>query len=221
VKLNFQFIFILGIVLSQDSVFAAEAEYPFTHGDASSFWLSKTPVINPISQNRIFLESGLSFTRSEDQHYWVYPNIDCGLRITNNLVCTAKIFGFSSYNQSPQILGSGFQYFFGNTDTLNWITSIQRIDIKGLKGFSLTSLTVDIRKWINWEFAQFRLGVGSNFYKKNSYQDIITNKINTNGQLNFVGLDIILSILELKFGFNTHVNYNRIMGSIFIQKEFH
>ena len=64
-----------------------------------------------------------------------YPNFTVGLKLSKNLLLTYNIFGFQSGDESPQILGGGIQWYFGGSDTLNWSTSIQRNDLKGLKIF--------------------------------------------------------------------------------------
>lgn len=219
-KLFFQFIIILGILYSKTINIGFNSESEFSSANVSSLWLSKTPSIDPMSKNRLMFQYSYSFTRGDYQNnYWKWPNIDFGIKVTKNLNITAKVFGFSSNNESPQVLGSGMQYYYGNGDTLNWVTSIQRVDIKGLKDFNLTSLTFDIRKWINWKTFQIRFGIGSNFYKQSYFQHSMDNLLNTNGQINYLGLDAIAIYSIIKLGFNIQAHPNRIISSIFVQKE--
>ena len=141
---------------------------------SSSFWLSESPSMDPASNNRIIIQFGT--LSSIKKIIGEYPNFDFGIKVTRNLAITGKLFGFSTAKESPQILGAGIQYFYGGGDTLDWVSSIQRVDLKGLSHFRLTSLTFDIRKWIEWNSIQFRIGVGSNYFKERSSKGIVNHQ---------------------------------------------
>ena len=187
---------------------------------SSSFWLSESPAVDPMSKNRIMIQSGVSSVVTKiGKQYLTYPNFDIAIKATNNLALTGKVFGFSVEKESPQILGAGIQYYFGGKDTLDWATSIQRVDLKGLNHFRLTSLTIDIRKWVEWRMFQFRIGAGSNFFKEQSYSGNHTAPTNMEGQINFVGMDAFISYSFAKFGFGTRINSDSSFITCFIQKE--
>jgi hypothetical protein len=186
---------------------------------SSSFWLSESPAMDPMSSNRILIQSGFSSTiKKRWSNYWTYPNFDFVVKMTNNLALTGKVFGFSAAKESPQVLGAGIQYFYGGKDTLDWVTSIQRVDLKGLNHFRLTSLTFDIRKWIAWNSVQFRIGAGSNFFKEQSYEGY-SEPSSMDGQINFVGVDALISYSFLKYGLGARIHPNRTLVTFFIQKE--
>ena len=145
--------------------------------------------------------------------------MDIGIKVTRNLAITGKLFGFSTGKESPQILGAGFQYYFGGADTLDWSTSIQRVDLKGLNHFRLTSLTLDIRKWISWKFIHFRLGTGSNFFKEISYFGNHNAPAAMEGQINFIGVDALMRYTIINIGAGTRIHPGRTMVTFFIQKE--
>ncbi|HIN03111.1 MAG TPA: hypothetical protein EYM60_07205 [Candidatus Marinimicrobia bacterium] len=188
--------------------------------NASSFWLSESPAIDPMSSNRILIQSGFSSPIKKIQgDYWTYPNLDFGIKVTNNLAITGKLFGFSAEKESPQVLGAGIQYYYGGKDTLNWVTSIQRVDLKGLSHFRLTSLTFDIRKWLVWNSIQFRVGGGANFYKERSYYNDMSIPSKLEGQVNYLGIDALKNYSVFKIGFGTRLHSNNSMVSFFIQKE--
>ena len=147
-----------------------------------------------------------------------YSNFDFGIKVTRNLAITGKLFGFSTAKESPQILGAGIQYYYGGIDTLNWVSSIQRVDLKGLSHFRLTSLTFDIRKWIEWKSIQFRIGIGSNFFKERSYKGY-SEPSSMKGQINFVGADALKSYSFFKYGIGTRIHPGRTLVTFFIQKE--
>ena len=189
------------------------AEFRFDNGDdgyvrsvinTSAFWLSESPVMDPTTSNRVILQPGFSSSLTKlSGEYWTYPNLDIGIKVTRNLAVTGKIFGFTNGKESPQILGAGFQYYSGGEDTLNWSTSIQRIDLKGLNHFRLTSLTLDIRKWISWKFVDIRLGIGSNFFKEVSYFGYHNAPAAMEGQINFIGVDAIIRYTIFNIGAGT------------------
>ena len=183
---------------------------------SSSLWLSESPAMDPASNNRIIIQSGT--LSSIKKIIGEYPNFDFGIKVTRNLAITGKLFGFSTAKESPQILGAGIQYYYGGRDTLNWVSSIQRVDLKGLSHFRLTSFTFDIRKWIEWNSFQFRIGVGSNIFKERSYKGY-SEPSSMKGQINFVGADALMSYSFLKYGIGTRIHPGRTLVTFFIQKE--
>ena len=212
-----------GIIFSQSADFRFDPiDCQECDGDAksvirsSSFWLSESPAMDPASNNRIIIQSGT--LSSIKKIIGEYPNFDFGIKVTRNLAITGKIFGFSTAKESPQILGAGIQYYYGGGDTLNWVSSIQRVDLKGLSHFRLTSLTFDIRKWIEWNSIQFRIGVGSNIFKERSYKGY-SEPSSMKGQINFVGADALKSYSFFKYGIGTRIHPGRTLVTFFIQKE--
>jgi len=183
---------------------------------SSSFWLSESPAMDPASNNRIIIQSGT--LSSIKKIIGEYPNFDFGIKVTRNLAITGKLFGFSTAKESPQILGAGIQYYYGGRDTLNWVSSIQRVDLKGLSHFRLTSLTFDIRKWIEWKSIQFRIGIGFNFFNERSYKGY-SEPSSMKGQINFVGADALKSYSFFKYGIGTRIHPGRTLVTFFIQKE--
>ena len=217
------------ILALSGTIFSQTADFKFDFidcqqcdGDAksvirsSSFWLSESPAMDPASNNRIIIQSGT--LSSIKKIIGEYPNFDFGIKVTRNLAITGKLFGFSTAKESPQILGAGIQYYYGGRDTLNWVSSIQRVDLKGLSHFRLTSLTFDIRKWIEWNSIQFRIGVGSNIFKERSYKGY-SEPSSMKGQINFVGADALKSYSFFKYGIGTRIHPGRTLVTFFIQKE--
>ena len=223
VNLIFIILALSGTIFSQTADFRFDSiDCQQCDGDAksvirsSSFWLSESPAMDPASNNRIIIQSGT--LSSIKKIIGEYPNFDFGIKVTRNLAITGKLFGFSTAKESPQILGAGIQYYYGGGDTLNWVSSIQRVDLKGLSHFRLTSLTFDIRKWIEWNSIQFRIGVGSNIFKERSYKGY-SEPSSMEGQINFLGLDALMSYSLLKYGIGTRIHPDRSMMTFFIQKE--
>jgi len=224
VNLIFIILALSGTIFSQSADFRFDSiDCQECHGDAksvirsSSLWLSESPAMDPASNNRIIIQSGT--LSSIKKIIGEYPNFDFGIKVTRNLAITGKLFGFSTAKESPQILGAGIQYYYGGRDTLNWVSSIQRVDLKGLSHFRLTSLTFDIKKWIEWKSIQFRIGISSNFFNERSYKGY-NEPASMKGQINFVGADALKSYSFFKYGIGTRIHPGRTLVTFFIQKEF-
>ena len=135
----------LGFAIAEPAMFRFDKAPIKTIVYSSSLWLSASPSVDPTSEDRLMFQTGYSsiFNKKIDD-YWFYPNVDIGVKISKNLCLTTKAYGFSTGKDHPQILGAGMQYYFGtNNDTLDWSTCIQRVDLKGLEHFRLTSITFD------------------------------------------------------------------------------
>ena len=210
-----------GVIFSESVTFRFDKAPLKTIVYSSSLWLGSSPAIDPSSENRFIFQAGYSsIFNNKYNDYWSYPNVDMGLKISKNLSITTKAYGFYLQQDSPQVLGAGIQYYFGtNNDTLNWSTCVQRIDLKGLEHFRMTSITLDIRKWVSLNSIRFRIGAGSNFFKENSFliDDNVPNKFE--GQINFIGLDITVPISIFILGIEARMNTDRVSTSIFLQKE--
>ncbi len=224
----FNFVKFFSIILLLNLLIAQNNLFKFNQGNkknisSSSFWLSSSPSIDPISNNRFITQLGFSsMIMVGEKDIWIYPNVDLGLKLTKNLSITCKSYGFSSgMKDAPHILGAGIQYYYGSSDILNWSTIIQRIDLNGLEYFNLKSLTLDFRKWLNWKTSKLRIGIGTNIYKGKSpnYNFEQTNTIE--GQLNYMGLDILTPVASFILGIETRVNTEKMILSLYLQKELY
>jgi len=210
----------MGLIYPQSEKFNVISGNPSEIIQSTSFWLSGSPIINPMTNNRMILQiSSSSLFRIDNSDTYKYPNIDIGLKVTKNLALTYKSYGFRSGDEHPHILGGGLQYYFGSKDTLDWSSTFQRVDIKGLKYFSLTSLLVDIRKWYDWKNFKFRLGVGSNFFKQRFFSSSNISPETMKGQVNFIGLDFSVSIWTMILGLENRISTQIMSSTIYIHKE--
>ena len=207
---------IIEIIFSESS----NKIFEIKNHNITSVWLSRFPALNTNGAKRLVFQYGRSIAITNNRNYISYPNIDFGLKAMKNLSVTAKLNGVSLDNEFFHVIGSGVQYFYGGEDTLNWVSCIQRVDLKGGKDFKLSTVTMDIRKLINFNFFQFRIGIGSNFYKKTSFDNIAAQFTTKKEQINFIGLDAIIFHHILNFGIDIYIAPYDILGSLFIQKEF-
>ena len=188
----------------------------------ASYWLSNNPKLNPdFSNHRLGISTGYSsYFREIHDGRWILPDFDIIMRVTGNLSLTGKLYGFQLKEDAPHVIGSGFQYYFGKDDSKTWVSSIQRIVLKGVAHFRLTSITMNINKWFSGTLVDYCLGVGANIFKGRSYYKSIATLGNIEGQANFFSMDIIKPFNSFKsgIGFNIHPNYQLFRA--YIMKNF-
>ena len=212
------FIFSLVIIYPKSNYFNIVSGNSREIIHASSLWLSGTPMTNPMAKNRFFLEIGSSLSLLANNRY-KYPNVDIGMKVTKNLSILNKVFGFKADNEYPQIIGAGLQYYFGSRDSLDWTATVQRINLKGLKYFSLSSLSIDLRKWYHLNSYKFRLGIGSNYFKERTYTNTDVLPAVIKGQINYLGFDFSLPLGTFNIGLENQISKSMIISTAFVQKE--
>lgn len=185
----------------------------------SALWLSQSPIINPLNQGKIFVQYGLTSLKMNVNRKNIYPNLNISIKVTKNLSITSKIFGFQSENDLPQVLGAGFQYYFGTNDTLNTLLSIQRSDLKGLDDFNLNSINVDLKKWLSWEKYKLRYGIGSIFYKSKIRSDFQFLGLIKNDQINYFELECLRSAFMIDLGLGFKMSNKVSSFTLITQKE--
>ena len=215
-----------GVVLSGqqadfrfDDLNRANAQIVVFH---ASYWLSNNPKLNPdLGNHRLGISTGYSsyFGKVHDNR-WILPDFDIVMRVTENLSLIGKLYGFQLKEDAPHVIGSGFQYYFGKDDNKTWVSSIQRIDLKGVAHFRLTSITMNINKWFSGTLVNYCLGIGANIFKGRSYYKLIPTLDNIEGQTNFFSMDVIkpFNLFKLGIGFNIHPNYQLFRA--YIMKDF-
>jgi len=218
VKSTLPFIFSLIFIYPQSNYFDIVSGNSREIIHTSSLWLSRTPMINPMAKNRFFLEIGSSLTFLASNRY-NYPNVDIGMKVTKNLSIINKIYGFEVDNGHPQVIGAGLQYYFGSGDSLDWSTTVQRINLRGLKYFSLSSLSIDLRKWYYFKSFKFRLGIGSNYFKERTHTNTDVLQSLIKGQINYLGFDFSLLLGTFNIGLENQISKSMIISTAFVQKE--
>ena len=204
------------IIISESPNNISEIKY----NDVTAIWLSRFPTLNNDGRKRLVFQYGYSVGKTKGKNNILYPSIDFGLKTMKNLSISSKLYGASFGGESVHVIGSGLQYFYGNEDTLNWVSCFQRVDLKAGRDYKLSTITMDIRKLFNLNFLQFRIGIGSNFYKKRLFDSNVIQFITSRDQINFVGLDAVVPHRILNFGIDVYITSSGILSSLFIQKEF-
>ena len=185
----------------------------------SALWLSQSPIINPLNQGKIFVQYGLTSLKMNVNRKNIYPNLNISIKVTKNLSITSKIFAFQSENDLPQVLGAGFQYYFGTNDTLNTLLSIQRSDLKGLDDFNLNSINIDLKKWFNWKKYKLRYGIGSIFYESKIRSDFQFLGLIENDQINYFELECLRSAFMIDLGLGFKMSNKVSSYTLITQKE--
>tara|TARA_B100001996_G_scaffold374852_1_gene354028 strand:- start:418 stop:1086 length:669 start_codon:yes stop_codon:yes gene_type:complete len=185
----------------------------------TSFWLSEALIINPMNKSRLTVSFGQSISIPKiNNRHWFLPNFDFGYKVTENLALTSKIYGFVLNHDQPQVFGSGVQYFFG--DEKSSIFSINKSDLKGLKDFRLSCLTLNIQKSKKWSDILITAGIGSNFFKEVTYGDSIEISRKIEGRINFLSLILMKQAYGAVWGGSLKLHPQRQYISWFIQKNF-
>ena len=74
----------------------------------SSLWLSNYISIKQDENKRLIVKFGYSsYPKKINDLRWVLPDMNFGLRISNNLFTSGRFFGFHLEKDSPQIAGLG------------------------------------------------------------------------------------------------------------------
>jgi len=183
-----------------------------------SLGLSNPFAINPFNPNRLHIQSCLSLESITDTNYnQIYPDISFGYKVSKNLAIVGSVFSYNSYNLPNQTIGAGLQYFFGSTDTLSWVTSLKQVNSKSIKKYNINNLVFDISKWIQYKSMLFRFGSGASFYRSINFSSQPSKQ---KGQVNFIFISSVLPLKIFRFGMEARMNPNKVLYSLFIQKDF-
>ena len=183
--------------------------------DLISLGISKSYAINPFNANRLYFQSSVSFkSLPESNNHQYYPDIGFGYKVSKNLSFEISVFNYNLDGNSNQLISGGIQYYFGSNDTLDWVSSLKKVNYKSLKNFNMDNIIFDISKWMKFKSNFFRFGLGSTFYTKDNF--LYKEK----GQTNFIIMNVILPIKIFQLGFEAKINPNVFLYSFSLQKDF-
>ena len=199
---------------------ATDKDIKYNNYEVTSLWLSHSYNINPLNKSRFTFHANFCSAANKNIIYY-YPDIAFGLKVSKNLSLTTNIFIDNLNDSSSRIVGVGAQYFFGSKDTLDWVTSIKRVDIKVLKLFYLSNIAFDISRWFQYKKMFFKLGLGTNFFKKNYYLSNINRLSNTTGQVNFLFSSMSFPFYDFNLGTELKFSNNKLLFSLLVNTEFY
>ena len=185
----------------------------------SSLWLSDHISIKQRENKRLIVKFGYSsYPKKINDLRWVLPDMNFGLRISNNLFTSGRFFGFHLEKDSPQIAGLGIHYTFGEKGS--WTVSFQKSAINGLSDFRLVSSSFNIEKYIEKSKFDFSIGIGSNTVINRSYyaSSFLPNKLEKN--IKYASAKILYPFRKIKLGIGTRFSSDMLLFNIFISKGF-
>ena len=185
----------------------------------SSLWLSDHISIKQRENKRLIVKFGYSsYPKKINDLRWVLPDMNFGLRLSNNLFTSGRFFGFHLEKDSPQIAGLGIHYTFGEKGF--WTVSFQRSAINGLSDFRLVSNSFNLEKYIEKSKFDLVIGIGSNIFINRSYyaSSFLPNKLDKN--IKYASLKILYPFRKIKLGIGTRFSSDMLLFNIFISKGF-
>ena len=185
----------------------------------SSLWLSNYISIKQDENKRLIVKFGYSsYPKKINDLRWVLPDMNFGLRISNNLFTSGRVFGFHLEKDSPQIAGLGIHYTFGEEGF--WTVSFQRSAINGLSDFRLVSSSFNLEKYIEKSKFDFFIGIGSNTVINRSYYVslFLPNKLEKN--IKYASVKILYPLRKIKLGLGSRFSSAMLLFNIFISKGF-
>ena len=216
------------LILSNYFVLAQGADFEFDPSSKSqyqnvfnysSLWVSKTVPFRPYDKMRILMSLGFSTPGKFFQgQTWILPDTDVAVKISNNLILSGKVYGFSTEKNQIQVIGSGLQYLFGGPSIKEFVFNIQRVDLNVHEKFRLKSITYESSRWISKKIPFIRIGLGTSFFSV-IYNDL-QQKNKVEGQNNYLFIDLLSPFYDVFWGAGLKVHHERSLLSIFVQKEF-
>ena len=116
------------------------------------------------------------------------------------------------------IYGLGVLYESKNNDGSNWISSLQKVNLRGLSDYRLSTITIGVSRALSYKRVNLSYGLGSIFYNQKFYKfyENISEKIES--QINFMNLIASTKIKSLQFETKILGNYKTIIFSCSIKK---
>ena len=138
--------------------------------------------------------------------------------MTRNLTLISKIYSFNHEKQSPHIYGVGVLYESKNNESSNWISSLQKVNLRGLSDYRLSTITIGVSKALSYNIVNISYGLGSIFYNQKFYKfyENVPEKIES--QINFMHLSGSTKIKSLQFETKILGNFKMIIFSCSIKK---
>ena len=185
----------------------------------SSLWLSDHISIKQRENKRLIVKFGYSsYSKKINDLRWILPDLKFGLRISKNLFTSGRFYGLHLKQDSPQIVGAGIHYTFGENGF--WMVSFQKSAINGLNDFRLVSSSFNLEKYIEKSKFDFFIGIGSSTVINRSYyvSSFLPNKLEKN--IKYASAKILYPFRKIKLGIGSRFSSDMLLFNIFISKGF-
>ena len=138
--------------------------------------------------------------------------------MTRNLTFISKIYSFNHEKQSPHIYGIGVLYESKNNEGSNWISSLQKVNLRGLSDYRLSTITIGVSRVISYNRVNISYGLGSIFCNQKFYKfyENISEKIES--QINFMHLSSSTKLKSVQFETKISGNFKIMIFSCSIKK---
>ena len=187
--------------------------------NVTSLWLSDYISIAQDDNEKVIIQFGYSmYSKKINNLSWRLPDIHFGIKPTKNLLISGRFFGFHLERDTPQIIGSGMHYNFGE-DTF-WIVSFQKSAINGLNDFRLISSSFHLERYFTKSVFDIYLGIGSNSYINNSYYSSNNLPEKIEGEIKYFSLKIQFPYKDIKLGISSKLSSGLQLFQFFIIKGF-
>ena len=185
----------------------------------SSLWLSDQLSTVHNDRQKLIVQFGYSiYSKMINSISWRLPNIKFGIKPTKNLLLSGNFFGFHLDRDTPQIIGSGIQYNFG--ENTFWMISFQKSAINGLYDFRLVSSSYHIERYFSKSVFDIFIGIGSNSYINKSYYSSINLPNRIEDDIRYISIKLLFPFNDIKLGLSSKLNSDLQMFQMFITKGF-
>tara|TARA_Y100001970_G_C14135519_1_gene804048 strand:- start:134 stop:820 length:687 start_codon:yes stop_codon:yes gene_type:complete len=185
--------------------------------NVSSLWLSNQISIGKDEKQKVIIQFSYSiYSKILNNLRWKLPDIHFGIKPTENLLISGRFFGFHLERDTPQIIGSGMHYNFGEDNF--WMISFQKSAINGLNDFRLVSSSFHLERYFTKSIFDIFLGIGSNSYKNKSYyvSNILPDKIED--KIKYFSSKLQFPYKGIKFGISSKLSSELLLFQFFIIK---
>lgn len=185
----------------------------------SSLWLSDQLSTVNNDREKLIIQFGYStYLKMINSLTWRLPNFQVGIKPTENLLLSGNFFGFHLDRDTPQIIGSGIQYNFG--ENTFWMISFQKSAINGLYDFRLVSSSYHIERYFSKSVFDIFIGIGSNSFINKSYHSSINLPNKIEGDIKYISIKILFPFNNIKLGLSSKLNSDLQLFQMFITKGF-
>ena len=185
----------------------------------SSLWLSDQLSTVHNDRQKLIVQFGYSiYSKMINSISWRLPNFKFGIKPTKNLLLSGNFFGFHLDRDTPQIIGSGIQYNFG--ENTFWMISFQKSAINGLYDFRLVSSSYHIERYFSKSVFDIFIGIGSNSYINKSYYSSINLPNRIEDDIRYISIKLLFPFNDIKLGLSSKLNSDLQMFQMFITKGF-
>ena len=179
----------------------------------TSLWLGQVSSFS-FTNNRVNIDFEMSLFEKKN----FLPSFSYSLKLTRNLIFISKIFSLNHGNQSPHICGLGIVYASKTNKNSNWISSLQKVNLRGLSDYRLSTITIGVSKVLSYKIVNLSYGLGSVFYDQKFYKPYQGLPRKNESQINFMHLSGSTKIKSLQFETKISGNFNVLIFSCSFKK---